>query len=282
MARTDAGQRICDMSQIHHGRDYTERSENENPGFALLRRVVLHVLLRKSRRFELAGIPAISIGMTDVLLIGDSGGIGGALKQGLKKRGARVTGLSRRRDGLDFQNPAEIDRIMAAQTGPYDMILVATGVLNLHSEGPEKNLRAVSAEEMAASFAVNCIGPALVLRHAPRLLRKQGVAKCAVLSARVGSIGDNKLGGWHSYRASKAALNQVVRCAAIELARGNKQSVCVALHPGTVQTKFSNGYPAAPKVTPEAAAENLLDVLNRLGPKDTGGFFDWRGDAVAW
>ena len=105
----------------------------------------------------------------------------------------------------------------------------------------------------------------------------------AALSARVGSIGDNRLGGWYSYRTAKAALNQMIHTAAIELSRKRPESVCVALHPGTVATPFTEKYLGRhPSVTPQEAAQNLLAVLDGLGPRDTGLFFDWQGERVAW
>jgi NAD(P)-dependent dehydrogenase (short-subunit alcohol dehydrogenase family) len=149
--------------------------------------------------------------------------------------------------------------------------------------GPEKTLRAVTAEGLAAQFAVNAIGPALVMKHALRLMPRDRVAKLAVLSARVGSIGDNHLGGWYGYRAAKAALNQLLRCAAIEAARTHPQSVLVSLHPGTVETGLAPAQRAGhPAMAPEVAAGHLLSVLDRLGPADTGGFFDWKGEVVPW
>jgi NAD(P)-dependent dehydrogenase (short-subunit alcohol dehydrogenase family) len=131
-------------------------------------------------------------------------------------------------------------------------------------------------------MAVNAIGPALVLSQLPRLLPRDALCKVGVLTARVGSIGDNGLGGWYSYRAAKAAANQIVHTAAIEIARQRKQAVVVALHPGTVETAFSRAYPGHRMVTPDAAAGNLLSVLDGLTPAETGGFFDWAGKRVPW
>lgn len=141
---------------------------------------------------------------------------------------------------------------------------------------------ALSAEEMANLFAVNTIGPALLLKHAKRLLPRDRRAVFAALSARVGSIGDNGLGGWYSYRASKAALNQVIRTASIELKRTHKNLVCAALHPGTVATEFTQNYPQHKTVLPEQAAINLLNVIDNLTSDDSGQFFDWAGKKVPW
>jgi NAD(P)-dependent dehydrogenase (short-subunit alcohol dehydrogenase family) len=122
----------------------------------------------------------------------------------------------------------------------------------------------------------------LVLKHVQRLFPKDRRAVFAALSARVGSIGDNALGGWYSYRASKAALNQVIRTASIELGRSHPQMICAALHPGTVDSAFTQNYPQHKKVPALQAANNLLDVLDGLTPDETGGFFDWAGKEVPW
>jgi len=168
-------------------------------------------------------------------------------------------------------------------TGPFDLILVASGALEVNGAGPEKTIRSISAQAMMDQFALNAVGPALVLSHAARLLSRDRRAVIAVLSARVGSIGDNRAGGWVSYRAAKAAVNQIVHTAAIELARTHKQSICVALHPGTVKTAFTWKYLGRhPAVEPNEAAANLLTVIQGLTPENTGGFFDWAGKPVPW
>ncbi len=176
------------------------------------------------------------------LVIGATGGIGAAVTAQLKADGWDVTGLSRTVDGFDVGNPASVEQCLQGQSGPFDLIFVALGVLAPLWGAPEKSLSAIKAEDMAQVYAVNAIGPALILRHAARLLPKDGRGVIATLSARVGSIGDNKIGGWYSYRASKAALNQIVHGAAIELGRSHKKSICVALHPGTVATPFTADY----------------------------------------
>jgi len=136
---------------------------------------------------------------------------------------------------------------------------------------------------MMDQFALNAVGPALVLRHASKLMPGDRRAVFAVLSARVGSIGDNRLGGWISYRSAKAAVNQIVHTAAIELSRSHPQSICVALHPGTVETPFTEKYLGRHHaVPPEEAAGNLLNVVDGLTPAESGGFFDWAGKAVPW
>ncbi|RYH11722.1 SDR family NAD(P)-dependent oxidoreductase [Tropicimonas sp. IMCC6043] len=220
--------------------------------------------------------------MTRALVIGASGGIGAALSEALAARGVAVTGLSRSRDGLDITDAASVDRVIGAQSGPFDLILVASGILAPPGHAPEKALSQIDPAAMAEVMAVNAIGPALILRHVHRLLPRDGRSVVAVLTARVGSIGDNRLGGWYSYRASKAAANQLVRTAAIEITRKRKEAVVVALHPGTVATPFTSGYPGHRKVSPEEAARNLLGVLDALRPEHTGRFFDWAGTEVHW
>lgn len=218
----------------------------------------------------------------NALVIGASGGLGAAFATELAARGAAVTGLSRRGDGLDVTDPASVARVMGALEGPFDAVILATGILAPEGAAPEKSLDAVEAEVMARTFAVNAIGPALVLGQVARLLPREGRSVVGVLTARVGSIGDNRMGGWHSYRASKAAANQIVHGAAIEIGRKRKEAVVVALHPGTVATAFTADYRGHRKVTPEDAAANLLRVIDALTPAQSGGFFDWAGEEVPW
>jgi NAD(P)-dependent dehydrogenase (short-subunit alcohol dehydrogenase family) len=216
------------------------------------------------------------------LVVGASGGIGGGLVAALRDRG-EVVGLSRRSDGLDVTEEASVARALGGLTGQFDLVVVATGALIIDGTGPEKSLKAVTAEAMLRQFAVNAIGPALVMKYALRLLPRDRVSRLVVLSARVGSIGDNALGGWYGYRAAKAALNQLVHTAAIEARRTHPQSVLVALHPGTVATGLAPEQRAGhPSVTAEVAAANLLAVLDRLQPETSGGFFDWKGEVVPW
>ena len=216
------------------------------------------------------------------LIIGASGGIGGALCHALQARGP-VVGLSRSRDGLDVTDEASIERLLGAQEGAFDLVVVATGALQIGAAAPEKTLRALNAEAMLAQFAVNAVGPALMIKHALRLMPRGAPSRLAVLSARVGSIGDNRLGGWYSYRAANAELNQILHSAAIEAARSHPQTVLVALHPGTVATRLTEAHSGGhPTVTLKAAAAHLLAVLDGLTPADSGGFFDWQGKPVPW
>jgi NAD(P)-dependent dehydrogenase (short-subunit alcohol dehydrogenase family) len=217
------------------------------------------------------------------LVIGASGGIGGALVAALAARGDQVTGLSRSADGLDVTDEASIARVLGALEGPFDTVIVATGALVIDGLGPEKTLRSVDGGGMAAQFALNAMGPMLVLKHALRLLPKDRPCRFGVLSARVGSIGDNALGGWYSYRTAKAALNQLIHTAAIEMARSHRHAVLALLHPGTVDTAFTAAYqPAYEKLSPAQSAAALLGVLDQLIPAQSGGFYDWQGDMIPW
>lgn len=217
------------------------------------------------------------------LVIGASGGIGGAVCAALRARGAGVVGLSRSVDGLDVTDEASVARVLGALDGVFDLIFVATGGLELGGVRPEKSVKALDGPAMAAQFALNAIGPALVLKHVWRLIPRDRAARVAVLSARVGSIGDNRLGGWHGYRAAKAAVNQIVRTCAVELARTHPQATLVALHPGTVATSLTAAYAGGhPTVEPAVAAANLLRVLDGLGAAQSGQFFDWKGEVVPW
>ena len=221
--------------------------------------------------------------MERALVIGASGGIGAALAEALERRGSEVVRLSRSREGLDLRDPLSIERVMGGVEGPFGAVLVATGILAPEGGGPEKSLAALDAGVMLEVMQVNAVGPAMILRHAPRLLPRRGRSVLGVLSARVGSIGDNRLGGWHGYRASKAALNQIVRGTAIELGRSHREAVVAALHPGTVATPFTSAYdPAHGKLSPEDAAGRLLGVLDRLTPAETGRFWDYEGREVPW
>ncbi|MEM9096934.1 MAG: SDR family oxidoreductase [Pseudomonadota bacterium] len=223
---------------------------------------------------------------TSALVLGASGGIGTAISTELERRGLYVVGLSRA-DGLDWTRPdlAEETLLAAVASGPFELVFDATGALIVEDAAPEKKLAAINAEAMAAQFWANAIGPALMFKHYEQLLPKGRPSVMATLSARVGSIEDNRLGGWISYRAAKAALNQVVRTAAIEIARRRPDAICVALHPGTVRTRLSTpitGPDAKGTVSPEQAAQNLIAVLDGLVPTQSGRFFAYDGTEIPW
>lgn len=219
----------------------------------------------------------------NALVIGASGGIGAAFAARLDAS-SRVTRLSRREDGVDISDEAAVAASAARLQGErFDLIFVATGVLESEGAGPEKSFSAIDPAAMARLYAVNAIGPSLIVKHFAPLLPANGRSVIAFLSARVGSIGDNRLGGWMSYRASKAALNQIVRCAGAELSRTRPEAIALALHPGTIDTaltrKFAGGRFTA---TPAECAENLLRLCVHATPEMSGRFFAYDGAAVPW
>ncbi|MEM6408363.1 MAG: SDR family NAD(P)-dependent oxidoreductase [Pseudomonadota bacterium] len=217
--------------------------------------------------------------MSRHLIIGASGGIGAAVAGAMT---GDVVGLSRSKDGLDVTDETSIEHHLSGLDGTFDTIFVATGSLTAGGE-PEKTVKALKPATLAQQFAVNAMGPALVLKHCMRLIPRDRRSVFAALSARVGSIGDNQIGGWHSYRASKAALNQLIHGAAIELARTHKQAICVALHPGTVETPFTAKYAGHHKTVPATqAAQNLIAVMDGLTTDQTGKFFDYAGTPIPW
>lgn len=221
--------------------------------------------------------------MKRALVIGASGGIGDAICKAFAMQGWKVTGLSRSGDGLDITDETSVSQHMEAIDGTFQRVVIATGALEIEGHRPEKALKQMTSDGFLAQFALNTIGPAMVIKHVVRLLPREEPAVLAALSARVGSIGDNRAGGWYSYRASKAALNQIIRGAAIELGRSHRQAVCVALHPGTVATSFTEKYLGRhPAVPAHEAATNLTRVMEELRPSDTGQFFDWAGKPVPW
>jgi len=214
------------------------------------------------------------------LIIGSSGGIGGAL---LAASGPHSVGLSRSQHGLDITDESSIINALSAINGPFDRIIIATGALELNGAKPEKSLRALDPAALQSQFALNAIGPIIVLKHALKLLPRDKPAQIAALSARVGSIGDNHLGGWHSYRAAKAALNQYFHTAAVEITRTHPMACIALIHPGTVATNLGANYSGNHPTTPLGiAAQNILNVLNGLTAADTGGFFDWQGKVIPW
>lgn len=200
----------------------------------------------------------------------------------------RMLGLTRVGEApLDLNDERSIAAAarQTAETGlPLRLVFAATGFLHDGEMQPERNLRDVSRAHMAKAFAVNAIGPALLLKHFLPLLPRTGKAVFVVLSAKVGSIGDNRLGGWHSYRASKAALNQIVRTASIELARTRPEAICVALHPGTVDTPLSAPFAkrGLDVRAPDGAARQIVGVIAALTPQHNGAFLDYRGGELPW
>lgn len=227
--------------------------------------------------------------MTQAVVIGAGGGLGRALAAALERGGAyaRVTRLGRGSvPPLDLLSEPSVATAAAwvAGQGEVRLVLDATGFLHDDRYRPERGWRDIDPAHMAHAFAVNATGPALLMKHFCPLLPREGRAAFATLSARVGSIGDNRLGGWHSYRASKAALNQLVRTAAVEMRRHNPAGLCVVLHPGTVDTRLSAPFAKAglDVRSPDAAAQDLLRVLAGLDAGHNGGFYDQHGGPIPW
>jgi NAD(P)-dependent dehydrogenase (short-subunit alcohol dehydrogenase family) len=224
------------------------------------------------------------------IIFGANGGIGRALADEVQSRGgfASVHRLSRHSrppiDLCDEHSIAEAATQLREAAVSPTLIVVATGVLHEDGKGPEKSLRELDPEWMVENYRINAVGPALIAKHFLPLMPKSGRTCLAILSARVGSISDNRLGGWHSYRASKAALNMLVRNISIEAQRRNPEAIIVGLHPGTVETPLSapfKGNPAHERFDPANAARQLLDVLDGLNPDQSGQLFAYDGTVIA-
>jgi NAD(P)-dependent dehydrogenase (short-subunit alcohol dehydrogenase family) len=226
------------------------------------------------------------------VIIGASGGIGGALRDALIDEAMfdKVHGFARSAAGPDHLDLTDEASIAAAAAivakGPAPtLVIVATGLLHEGQTGPEKSMLDLDPAWLARTFAVNGIGPALVAKHFLPVMPRTGRTVFAVLSARIGSITDNRLGGWYGYRASKAALNMLVRTLAIEEKRRNDRAIVVALHPGTVDTGLSRPFQGnvtpGTLLAPSRAAVQLLDVIDGLKAPDTGKHFAWDGAEIA-
>ncbi len=230
---------------------------------------------------------------TTAVVVGAGGGIGAALVRGLLARGdVEVRAWARRpgpaADGItpefaDVEDEASLAAAAARLQGapPLSHVFVATGLLHAPGLAPERGLAELDGAALLRLYAVNAVGPALVAKHLLPLFPRRGRAVFAALSARVGSLGDNRLGGWHGYRASKAALNMLIRNLAVELARTRPDALAVGLHPGTVDTPLSAPFqarvPAGRLHTPADAAARLLRVVDALTPADSGAVFDGDG-----
>ena len=236
--------------------------------------------------------------MHNIAVIGASGAIGGALTEHLASLypDAILTALSHRSRAytssriipriLNYENETEIEAaaVLAAEKGPLDLVIVASGLLHDEETVPEKSLRDLSSEKFLKLFTINTVTPAIVAKHFIPRLSADTPAIFAALSARVGSISDNQLGGWYAYRASKAALNMVIKNLAIEAARRNKRATIVGLHPGTVDSAlskpFQSNVPEDKLFTPNDAAEKLCRVLAHLTPHQSGLCFAWDGQEI--
>ena len=236
----------------------------------------------------------------NVAVVGAGGSIGRAFCENLGGHDtvSRVFALSREDPGLEGSKFAWLavdiereDSIAAAaeqirdRGGALNLVIVATGILHDGEDfNPEKTWRSLNAAALAKAFRINTVGPALVAKHFLPLLARRRKSAFAVLSARVGSISDNRLGGWYAYRASKAALNMLIRTLSIELKRSNRDALCIALHPGTVDSRLSKPFqgnvPDGKLFSPDVAANHLLSVIDGVDPEQSGKLFAWDGAEI--
>jgi NAD(P)-dependent dehydrogenase (short-subunit alcohol dehydrogenase family) len=230
----------------------------------------------------------MSTSPTNAVVIGASGGIGAALVAALTEEEVPVRAFARSfaaADHLDFADEATIAAAAASLTRAPDLVIVATGLLHADDHGPEKAMAALDPAWLARQYLVNAIGPALVAKHFLPRMPRSGRCVFAALTARVGSISDNRLGGWYGYRAAKAALNQLIRTLAVEERRRNDRTIVVGLHPGTVDTALSKPFQANVRdgqlFAADRAAVQLLDVIDGLKAPDSGRLFAWDGAEIA-
>lgn len=223
-------------------------------------------------------------------MVGASGGIGAAVDAQIRASGAFAQVISTQRNKplkLDLTNEADSAGLASTikATG-LDLRLVfdATGYLHGSHGGPEKSWSAIDPNAMAHQFAVNAIGPALLLKHLLPLMPREGKAVFATISAKVGSITDNQLGGWYGYRSAKAALNQIIKTASIELARKRPEAICLALHPGTVATPLSDPFAknGVRLQTPDESAQAMLDVIGKATPEQSGYLMTYDGAVLPY
>lgn len=237
----------------------------------------------------------------NVVVVGASGGIGSALVQMLLEvpQVENVFTFSRRllpsslrhsprlTDGIiDITDERSIEEAASSLQGhSIDLVIVATGLLHTEEVAPEKSIKTLTVDNFEAVFNINTLGPMLVAKHFLPLLTKERKSLFTALSARVSSISDNRLGGWYSYRASKAALNMMLKTLAIECSRTHPQSIISGLHPGTVNTSLSKPFQKQVKpeqlFSPASAAISLLQVIDSLVPEDSGKLFAWDGRVIS-
>ncbi len=243
---------------------------------------------------ELASLPS----PFNAVVVGATGGIGSAFVDALldNDRLGTLVACSRNEPDitddklawlpLDVTEEATIEAAAekSRDRGPFQLIICAVGILHGDGIEPEKSYEALDPERLIKNFRINTIGPALIAKHFLPLLEPRERAIFAALSARIGSIGDNRIGGWHGYRASKAALNMMIRKFGIETGRRHKEMICVGLHPGSVDTglskPFQGSVPQNQLVRPDQAANHLLEVIDNLKPEDTGHCIAWDGERV--
>ncbi len=217
------------------------------------------------------------------LVFGASGGIGQAFSRFLESKlgSENVVKISRSFDGFEISDEEKIFKLSESIEGSFNLIINATGVLQTTEEGPEKTINVVKQKLMIDMMTINAIGPALLLKNFSKKLDKTKFSVFVNLSARVGSITDNRLGGWISYRSSKAALNQIIKTSSIEINRRNKNAICVGLHPGTVKTSFTEKFQNSTEtISPDESVKMMMNVVENLSVDDNGYCFAYDGKVI--
>ena len=217
------------------------------------------------------------------LVFGASGGIGQAFSRFLESKlgSENVVKISRSFDGFEISDEEKILKFSESIEGSFNLIINATGVLQTTEEGPEKTINVVKQKSMIDMMTINAIGPALLLKNFSKKLDKTKFSVFVNLSARVGSITDNRLGGWISYRSSKAALNQIIKTSSIEINRRNKNAICVGLHPGTVKTRFTEKFQNTTEtISPDESVKMMMKVVENLSVDDNGYCFAYDGKVI--
>ena len=217
------------------------------------------------------------------LVFGASGGIGQAFSRFLEDKlgSENVVNVSRSFDGFEISDEEKILKFSESIEGSFNLIINATGVLQTTEEGPEKTINVVKQKSMIDMMTINAIGPALLLKNFSKKLDKTKFSVFVNLSARVGSITDNRLGGWISYRSSKAALNQIIKTSSIEINRRNKNAICVGLHPGTVKTRFTEKFQNNTEtISPDESVKMMMKVVENLSVDDNGYCFAYDGKVI--
>ena len=217
------------------------------------------------------------------LVFGASGGIGQAFGRFLEDKlgSENVVNVSRSFDGFEISDEEKILKFSESIEGSFNLIINATGVLQTTEEGPEKTINVVKQKSMIDMMTINAIGPALLLKNFSKKLDKTKFSVFVNLSARVGSITDNRLGGWISYRSSKAALNQIIKTSSIEINRRNKNAICVGLHPGTVKTRFTEKFQNSTEtISPDESVKMMMKVVENLSADDNGYCFAYDGKVI--
>ena len=217
------------------------------------------------------------------LVFGASGGIGQAVSRFLENKlgSENVVNISRSYDGFEISDEEKILKFSESIEGSFNLIINATGVLQTTEEGPEKTINVLKQKSMIDMMTINAIGPALLLKNFSKKLDKKKFSVFVNLSARVGSITDNRLGGWISYRSSKAALNQIIKTSSIEINRRNKNAICVGLHPGTVKTKFTEKFQNTTEtISADESVKMMMKVVENLSMDDNGYCFAYDGKLI--